>query len=89
MMSREHTHGPRNLALADGSKGEVVPVVFKISHSLSLAIQTNGGSLDGEILLEVYAIANDGRSRRLEDSSRRRHIVKSKVGQNESKSATG
>ena len=49
----------------------------------------DGSSLDGEVLFEIYAIANNGRSGRIKDSSGRRHVGKSKVVQDEWRSATG
>ena len=66
-------HGTRDLRLANGGKGEAVPVVLELSNSLGLAA---GSSLDSKIFLQTHvfggAIAVGG-SRSFEHGSRGRH----------------
>lgn len=77
LMESFRTHGPGHLTLTDGGKRKVVPVIREISHSLCLTILANRDSLDSEVLLEVNATTENGRSRGLEDGSRGRHGVRS------------
>jgi hypothetical protein len=71
----EHrTHSPGNLALANGSKREAVPVLLEVGDRLCLTILANRSDLDSEVLLEVYTIAEHGRSGSLKDSSWGRHL---------------
>jgi hypothetical protein len=69
------THSPGDLALANGSEHEAVPVLLKVGDGLRLTILANRSDLDSEILLEIYTAAEIGRGGRLKDGSWGRHIV--------------
>ena len=69
-------HGPGDLRLADGSKGERLPLVLHLSQGLRLAI---GSRLDGEVLLHGHSIAADGNGI-LERGGGRRHVCRSSQG---------